>query len=132
MRSVIISSLLLIILIISIGVNAYYVNSVSTEMLDMTFSLPSEYNYINSLSKEKIEICKTDINKLIAKWEKNSLKISLAAKYSDFERVNTAVYSLRDYFFSEYYGDYIAARKRLIAALEKQKHNELPNWENIF
>ena len=132
MRSVIVSSVLLVVLIVSIGINAYYVNSVSTEMLDMTFSLPSEYNYINSLNEEEIEICKTDINKLIAKWEKNSLKISLAAKYPDFERVNTSIYSLRDYFFSGYYGDYIVARKRLIAGLEKQKHNELPDWENIF
>ena len=132
MRSVIISSVLLAILIIVISINAYYVNSVSTEMLDMTFSLPSEYNYITSLSRENIESCKTDINKLVKKWEDNTLKISLASKYSDFERVNTAVYALKEYFFSEYYGDYITARNRLISALEKQKHNELPNFENIF
>ena len=132
MRSVVISSILLAILIISIAVNAYYINAVSTELLDMTFSLPSEYNYINSLSPSEIEQCKTDINKLAVKWEKNSLKIGLVSKYPDFERVNASLYSLKEYFFAGAYADYIAARQRLISALEKQKHNELPNLENIF
>jgi|GEM_PF-1996514 len=132
MRSVIISSVLLLILIIGISANAYYVNSVSTEMLDLAFALPSEYNYIISLDEENIEKYKTEINKLTAKWEKHALKINLVSKYSDFERVNSAIYSLKDYFFTGYYEDYAVARKKLIAALEKQKQNELPVLENIF
>ena len=132
MRSVIISSVLLVILIIAISVNAYYVNSVSTEMLDLIFALPSEYNYINSLDEQEIEKYKTEINKLAAKWEKNSLRINLVARFTDFERINSAVYSLKEYFFAGYYADYAAARKKLIAALEKQKQNELPILENIF
>ena len=132
MRSVIISSALLLILIVVISINAYYVNSVSTEMLDLAFSLPSEYDYINSLNEQDIEKYKTEINKLAAKWEKNAMKISLVSRYSDFERVNSAVYSLKEYFFAGYYADYTAARKKLIAALEKQKQNELPIFENIF
>jgi len=132
MRSVIISSVLLAILIIAISVNSYYINSVSTEMLDLTFSLPSEYDYIKSLNEKEVEKYKTEINKLAAKWEKNSFKISLVSKYGDFDRVASAVYYMKEYFFSSQYGDYIAARKRLIAALEKQKQNELPILENIF
>jgi len=154
MRSVIISSALLLILIIAISINAYYINSVSTEMLDLTFALPSEYGYLNSLEEKDIEKYKTEINKLAAKWEKNSFKISFVTKYSDFERINTALYSLKEYFFAGkyadfergnsavyslkgyffagYYADYATARKRLIAALEKQKQNELPILENIF
>jgi len=132
MRSVIISSALLIILITAISINAYYVNSVSTEMLDLTFALPSEHEYINRLDETDIEKYKTEINKLAAKWEKNSFNISLVIRYTDFERVNSAVYSLKEYFFAGYYADYITARKKLVAALEKQKQNELPIFENIF
>ena len=132
MRSVIISSALLIILITAISINAYYVNSVSTEMLDLTFALPSEYEYINSLDEKDIEKYKANINKLTAKWEKNSFNIGLVSRYADFERVNSAVFSLKEYFFAGYYADYITARKKLIAALEKQKQNELPILENIF
>jgi len=132
MRSVIISSVLLLILIIGISANAYYVNSVSTEMLDMVFALPSEYNYIINLDEKDIEKHKTEINKLTAKWEKNALRLNLVTKYSDFERINTALSSLKEYFFTGYYTEYAAARKRLIAALERQKQNELPILENIF
>ena len=132
MRSVIISSALLLVLIIVISVNSYYVNSVSTEMLDMTFALPSEYDYISNLDEKDIEKYKTDINKLTAKWEEHALRINLVSKYSDFERINTAIHSMKDYFFAGYYADYASARKRLIAALEKQKQNELPVFENIF
>jgi len=132
MRAVIISSSLLVILIIAIAVNAYYINSVSTEMLDLTFSLPSEYDYMNNLDENEIEKYKTEINKLTAKWEKNSSRISLVSRYSDFERVNSSIYSMKEYFFAEQYADYAASRKKLIAALEKQKHNELPVFENIF
>ena len=132
MRSVIISSALLLILIISISANAYYINSISTEMLDLTFALPSEYEYINSLDEKDIEKYKTEINKLTAKWEKHAMRINLVTKYSDFERINTAMYSMKEYFFAGIYTDYTAARKRLIFALEKQKQNELPILENIF
>jgi len=132
MRSVIISSALLILLIIAISANAYYINAVSTEMLDMTFALPSDYDYIISLDGKEIEQYKTQINKLVAKWEKHALRINLVSKYSDFERVNANIYSIKEYFFAGYYTDYAAARKRLISALEKQKQNELPVLENIF
>jgi len=132
MRSVIISSVLLIILIIAISINAYYINSVSTEMLDLIFSLPSEYDYIKNLDEKDVEKYKTEINKLAAKWEENSFKISLVSKYADFDRAASSVYNMKEYFFAGQYGDYIAARKRLISALEKQKQNELPIIENIF
>ena len=132
MRSVIISSALLIVLIVAISINAYYVNSVSTEMLDLTFGLPSEFDYINGLDEPDIEKYKAEINKLAAKWEKNSAQISYVSRYADFERVNTALYSMKEYFFAGQYADYAAARKRLIAALEKQKQNELPVLENVF
>jgi len=132
MRSVIISSVLLIILIVAIAVNAYYINKISTEMLDLVFSLPSEYEYINGLDETEVEKYKTEINKLSSKWVENSFRISLVTRYSDFERVNSAVYSLKEYFFAEHYADYAAARQKLIAALEKQKQNELPIFENIF
>ena len=132
MRSVILSAVLLIILIIAISINAYYVNSVSTEMLDLAFSLPSEYDYLMGLEAKEIEEYKTGINKLEAKWEKNAFKISLVTRYSDFERVNSNVYALKEYFFAGQYADYTTARKKLITALEKQKSNELPVLENIF
>jgi len=132
MRSVIISSALMLILIIAIALNAYYVNSISTEMLDMTFGLPSEYNYIINLDETEIEKYKAEINKLAATWEKHSLRLNFVSKYSDFERINTAIYSLKEYFFTGQYTDYAATRKRLISALEKQKQNELPILENIF
>ena len=132
MRSVVISSVLLILLIILISVNAYYINSVSTEMLDIIFSLPSEFNYINNLNKKDIEKFKNEINKLAAKWEKHAFRISLVSKYSDFERVETNIYNLKEYFFTGNYADYAAVRKRLISALEKQKQNELPVLDNIF
>jgi len=132
MRSVIISSALLLALIIAISANAYYINSISTEMLDLAFALPSEYDYIISLEEKDIEKYKTEINKLAAKWEKHALSVNLVSKYSDFERVNSALYSMKDYFFTGYYTDYAVARKKLIAALEKQKQNELPVLENIF
>ena len=132
MRSVIISSVLLAILIISIAVNAYYVNSLSTELLDMIFLLPGEYGYIRSLNDEEIESLKSEINKISAKWDKNAFRISLVSRYTDFDRTNSAVYSVKEYFFAGCYADYIVARKKLIAALEKQKYNELPNIENIL
>ena len=140
MRSVIISSALMIILIIAISANAYYINSVSTEMLDLIFSLPSEHDYIANLHEDgadidniaKIDKYKNNINKLEAKWEKNASRISLVTRYSDFLAVNTAVHSLKEYFFAGEYAEYLASRKKLIAALEKQKHNELPLLENIF
>jgi len=132
MRSVIISSTLLFILIIAISINAYYINSISTEMLDLTFSLPSEYDYINNLNDTDIEKYKTQINKLTAKWEKNAAKISLTTKYTDFERINSSIYALKEYFFTGYYTDYAVCREKLISALEKQKQNELPIPENIF
>ena len=122
----------MIILIIAISANAYYVNSLSTELLDMIFLLPGEYNYINSLSGEEIESLKSEINIIAAKWDKNAFRINLVSRYSDFDRTNSAVYALKEYFFAGYYADYIVARKKLISALEKQKHNELPNLENIL
>ena len=122
----------MLVLILAIAANAYYVNSLSTDMLDMTFALPAEFEYLCNLDEKDIQKYKTDINKLTAKWEDHALRINLVSKYSDFERINTAVYSLKDYFFAGYYADYAAARKRLIAALEKQKQNELPVLENIF
>ena len=132
MRSVIISSLLMIILIIAISINAYYINSTSTEMLDMIFALPSEYNYISDLDEKTIEKYKTEINNLAAKWEKNARRISYVSRYSDFESVNSSVYLVKEYFFAGEYAHYAAARKKLIAALEKQKQNELPTFDNIF
>ena len=132
MRSVIISSALLLVLIIAIAANAYYINSISTELLDLAFSLPSEYDYILNLDDYETEEYKTTINKLAAKWEKNSFRINLVSRYSDYERINTSVNSLKEYFFAGQYADYTAERKKLIAALEKQKHNELAKFENIF
>jgi len=101
-------------------------------MLDLIFALPSEYDYINSLDEDDIEKYKIEINKLTAKWEQNSLRINLVSRFTDFERINSAVYSLKEYFFAGYYADYLTSRKRLISALEKQKQNELPILENIF
>jgi len=132
MRAVIISVALMVILIIAVSTDAYYVNSLSTEMLDIVFSLPSEYDYINSLDEKEIEKHKTEINKLAAKWEQNSLHINLVTRFTDYERLNSATYSLKEYFFAGYYADYLTERKKLIAALEKQKQNELPILENIF
>jgi len=132
MRSVIISSALFFILIIGISVNAYYVNSFSTDMLDIVFALPSEYNYIHTLKEKEIEKHKTEINKLASKWEKHSDRIELVCRYTDFDRVNSAVYSMKEYFFAGSYADYITARKKLIAGLEKLKHNELAIFKNIF
>ena len=132
MRSVIISSVLLVILIVAISANAYYVNSLSTELLDMIFLLPSEYNYIYSLNDDEIEALKSEVNKIYAKWEKNAVKLTLVSRYTDFIRTNSAMYSLKEYFFAGYYADYLVARKNLIAALEKQKLNELPNLENVL
>jgi len=101
-------------------------------MLDLTFALPSEYFYINGLDETEIEKYKTEINKIEEKWAKNAMRISYVARHSDFDKVNSAVYSLKEYFFAGQYADYITARKNLIAALEKQKRNELPIFENIF
>jgi len=132
MRAVIISAVLMLILIVIIAADAYYVNSVSTEMLDLTFALPSEFGYINNLDEKDIEKQKTEINKLASKWEQNALRINLVSRYTDYERIDSAIYSLKEYFFAGYYADYITARRKLIAALEKQKQNELPIFENIF
>ena len=132
MRSVIIASALLVIMITGIAFNAYYINSVSTELLDMIFALPSEHNYINNLSEQELEQFKSEINKIAAEWEKNSGRICAVTRYSDYERINIAVYGLKEYFFAGNYSEYLMARKKLITALEKQKHNEMPNIENIF
>ena len=132
MRSVIISSVLLIILIIAISFNSYYINSVSTELLDMIFALPSEYHFILELDAPELENYKSEINKIEASWEKNSRRICAVTRYSDFERTNSSVCQLKEYFFAGNYSEYLAARKKLISALEKQKHNELPSLENIF
>ena len=131
-KSVIIASALLIIMIIAIAGNAYYIHTVSTGLLDMVFALPSEYNYINNLDAQEIENLKSDINKIAAKWEKNARRICAVTRYSDFERVNSQISGLKEYFFAWNYSEYLAARKKLIAALEKQKLNEVPNLENIF
>ena len=132
MRSVIISVILLVAMLIGIAVNSYYINSVSTELLDIIFALPSEFNYIISLDERELEDYKSEINKISAEWEKNSRRICAVTRYSDFERANRAVYELREYFFAGSYANYLAARRQLIFALEKQKVNELPNLENIF
>ena len=132
MRAVIISSVLMIVLIMAIAADAYYINSISTEMLDLAFALPSEYDYIKSLEQKDIEKYKTKINKLAAEWEKNALRINLVSRFTDYERIDSSIYSMKEYFFSGYYADYITARRKLIAALEKQKQNELPIFENIF
>ena len=132
MRSVIISAALLIIMIIGISINSYYINNISTELLDMIFALPSEYNYIINLNEKELENFKSDINKISAEWEKNARRICAVTRYSDFERTNTAVINLKEYFFAENYAEYLTTRKKLIAALEKQKVNEMPNLENIF
>jgi len=101
-------------------------------MLDMVFALPSDYDYIINSDEKDVEKYKTEINKLTEKWENHSFRLNLVTKYSDFERVNTALYSMKEYFFTGYYTDYAVMRKRLISALEKQKQNELPVLENIF
>jgi hypothetical protein len=132
MRSVIISSALLLVLVVSIAANAYYINSISTEMLDLTFALPSDYGYMADLGDSEREEYKTAINKLLAKWEKNAFRISLVSRYSDYERINSSVHSLKEYFFAGQYAEYASERKKLIAALEKQKNNELAKFENIF
>ena len=132
MRSVIISAVLLALMITAIAINSYYINSVSTELLDMIFALPSEYNYIINLDERELENFKSDINKISAEWEKNSRRICAVTRYSDFERTNRAVCELKEYFFAGSYANYLAARRQLIFALEKQKVNELPNLENIF
>lgn len=132
MRSVIISGILLAVLAIAITFNAYYINSTATELLDMIFELPSDYEYVKNLDKSGIEKYKSQINDIVHKWEKHAFKISLVTKYQDFERVNLAIYSLKNYFSMEYYENYIVTRENLIIALEKQKHNELANLENIL
>ena len=132
MRSVRISVSLLLLLCVFIIFNAYYINSLSTELLDMIYSLPSDYNYIMDLDAAQYEQYKSKINQIADKWERNALRVSLVTKYQDFERVNLGVYSLKDYFFAQSYIDYILARDKLIIALEKQKQNELANLENIL
>ena len=131
-KSVIISSILMVVLIVAISFNAYYINSVSTELLDMVYALPSEYRYITTLKETELERFKSDINIITVIWEKNSPRICAVTRYSDFERVNSAVYGLREYFFAENYSQYLTERKKLISALEKQKNNEMPSFENIF
>ena len=132
MRSVIIAAAMLAVMITGIAVNSYYINSVSTELLDMIYALPSEYNHIISLGARELEDFKSDINEITAKWQKNVRRICAVTHYSEFARTNTAVYNLREYFFAESYAEYLAARVQLIAALEKLKVNEMPNLENIF
>jgi len=132
MRSLIISVSLLALLSIFIISNAYFINSMSTELLDIIYSLPSDYNYIKNLDTAEFENYKAKINQIVDKWEKKAFRVSLVTKYTDFERVNLGVYSLRDYFFTEYFEDYILTRDKLIIALEKQKQNELANLENIL
>jgi len=119
-------------MIIAIAANAYYIHAVSTELLDMVFALPSEYGRIINLNADERERYKSDINKIAAKWEKNSRRICAVTRYSDYERVNFQVYGLKEYFFAGEYSEYLTARKKLIAALEKQKQGEIPNLENIF
>jgi len=131
-KSVIISSVLMVVLIVAVAFNAYYINRVSTELLDMLFALPSEYGHITSLEEAELEGFKSDINIIAVTWEKNSPRICAVTRYSDFERVNSAVYGLREYFFSGNYSQYLTERRKLITALEKQKNNEMPNFENIF
>ena len=132
MRSVRISVILLAVMITAIIFNSYYINSVSTELLDMIFALPSEYNYIINLDEQELEDFKSDINKITAEWEKNARRICAVTRYSDFEKTNTAVYNLKEYFFAGSYAEYLTSRRKLITALEKQKVNEMPNLENIF
>ena len=131
-KSVIISGILMLVLIIAISFNAYYINNVSTELLDMIFALPSEYGYIVTLEEAELENFKSDINKIALTWEKNSRRICAVTRYSDFERVNSAIYGLKEYFFAENYSQYLTERKKLISALERQKNNEMPSFENIF
>jgi len=98
----------------------------------MIFALPSEYNYIINLNTKELENFKSEINKIAAEWMQHSRRICAVTRYSDFERTNTAIHNLKEYFFAGNYAEYLATRKKLIAALEKQKVNELPNLENIF
>ena len=132
MRSVIISGSLLLLLAVFIIFNAYYINSLSTELLDMIYSLPSDHEYITNLTSAEFEVYKVKINQIVNKWEKNMFKVSLVTKYQDFERVNINIYSLKSYFFIESYDNYILTRDKLITALERQKQNELANLENIL
>jgi len=132
MRSVIISGSLLLLLAVFIIFNAYYINSLSTELLDMIYSLPSDYEYITNLTAAEFEGYKVKINQIVNKWEKNMFKVSLVTKYQDFERVNINIYSLKSHFFIESYDNYILTRDKLIVALERQKQNELANLENIL
>ena len=132
MRSVIISVSLFTLLSVFIIFNAYYINSMSTELLDLIFSVPSDYEYLINLDTAEFEKYKAKINQIVDKWEKNAFRVSLVTKYQDFERINLGVYSLKNYFFSGSYDNYMLTRDKLIIALEKQKQNELANLENIL
>lgn len=132
MRSVVISGTLIGITVISIILNAVYMYNFSTNLLDIVFSLPSEISSIEEMSENEIEECKQKINKIKKDWEDNTFYNTFISKFGEFEKTNTCVTNLREYFFSGEYGLYLAERLALIQRIEKQKHNEIPNIENIF
>lgn len=132
MKSVIISGTLIAITIVAIIINAIYMYNFSTDMLNIVFSLPSEMSSIEEMSGNELEECKQKINKVKKDWEDNTFYITFISKFSEFEKTNNCVINLREYFFSGEYGLYLSERLALIQRIEKQKHNEIPNIENIF
>lgn len=132
MRSLRISCALLAALIIFIGFNSYYINSFSSAMLDRLYMLPCDPDTLKESEKLTFERVKADINAILQEWENHSARLGFSVRFSDFERVNVALISMREYFFAKRYADYTVMRLRAIIALEKQKQNELPNFDNIF
>lgn len=132
MKSVVISGTILAITVLAIIINAVYMYNFSTGLLDIVFSLPSEISSIEEMSGKEFEECKQKINKVKKEWEDNTFYITFISKFGEFEKTYNCVTNLREYFFSGEYGLYLCERLALIQRIEKQKHNEIPNIENIF
>ena len=132
MRSLISAGCFIFIMLFLIIINSYYVNKSSTELLDMIYSLPSDAGDLNNADAAEFLAFRVRINEIVTAWEKFERHLKFVARYSDYEKIHTALLSLRDCFESGDAGGYLSARSKLITALERQKSNELPSLDNIL
>ena len=132
MKSTVIAGVLVGLMLIVMSINAIFINALANDILNHVYSLPSDANDEIFSNDEKREQIKKSINELHYKWQKNEFAVSLTMPYSELERIKTAIDLMRSYFFNENLSEYLAARMRLINALERLKHNELPSIENIL
>ncbi len=124
MRSVIISSALLLATVIGVVCNLRYTDKSMTEMIELTESLPT--------SEEGFSECYDEVKVIAARWEKKRSAVTYLMDYREVDEADMACKKLYNSVRGEDFSAYLTSRDEFIHALNRLRDISMITAENIL